>query len=154
MRTPIDGFLDNGIAPAFRAAAKDPAFRLELKAVQRVFKLVPTFEAANALIADGIHSAQMIYRLGKSEFVRRYEKRAGFSTQSAQLAWNRAADTHAAVVTVIGDLASFDSGVLPGVLKSSHPDLASFPNWNNLFQAGDICHCEDCRRYCACAPEL
>jgi hypothetical protein len=145
LRTPIDEFLNKGIAGELRGLAKDESFRLELKAVQRVFKLAPTFEATDALLADRLHSAQMIYRLGESQFVRRYGKRAGFTPESARIAWNRAADTHAAVLTLIGDLAEFDSGILPGVLKSSHPDLAKFPNWNNLFQSGDICHCKDCR---------
>ena len=145
LRTPIDEFLSKGIRSEFQALAKEETFRLELKAVQRVFKLAPTFEATEAMLADGVHSAQMIYRLGESEFVRRYADRAGFSAETARMAWNRAADTHAAVLTVIGDLASFDSGVLPGVLKSSHPALKTFPNWENLFQSGDICHCEQCR---------
>jgi hypothetical protein len=145
MRTPVEEFLGSGIHAEFEGIAKDDTFRLELKAVQRVFKLAPTFDATSALLADGIHSAQRIYRLGESEFVRRYADRAGFSNASARLAWNRAADTHAAVLTVIGDLAEFDSGVLPGVLKSSHPDLKTFPNWDNLFQSGDICNCEECR---------
>ena len=34
--------------------------------MQRVFKLAPTFEATDAALADGLHSAQMIYRLGES----------------------------------------------------------------------------------------
>ena len=145
LRTSIDEFLSKDIRSEFQALAKEETFRLELKAVQRVFKLTPTFEATEAMLADGVHSAQMIYRLGESEFVRRYANRAGFSAESARMAWNRAADTHAAVLTLIGDLASFDSGVLPGVLRSSHPDLKTFPNWDNLFQSGDICHCEQCR---------
>ena len=145
MRTPIEEFLNKGIRAELQDLAKDENFRFELKAVQRVFKLAPTFEAIDALLADGLHSAQLVYRLGESEFVRRYAKHPGFSADSARLAWNRAADTHAAVLTVIGDLAEFDSGILPGVLKSSHPDLSKFPNWNNLFQSGDICHCEHCR---------
>lgn len=145
LRTPIDEFLSKGIRSEFQALAKEETFRLELKAVQRVFKLAPTFEATDAVLADGLHSAQMIYRLGESEFVRRYADRAGFSADSARMSWNRAADTHAAVLTLIGDLASFDSGVLPGVLRNNHPDLKTFPNWDNLFQSGDICHCEQCR---------
>ncbi|MBI1853620.1 MAG: hypothetical protein HYR85_25055 [Planctomycetes bacterium] len=145
LRTPVDEFLSKSLRAEFQGLAKDETFRLELKAVQRVFKLAPTFEATDALLADRLHSAQMVYRLGESEVVRRYANRPGFSADRARLAWNRAADTHAAVLTVIGDLAEFDAGILPGVLKSSHPDLSKFPNWNNLFQSGDICHCEDCR---------
>lgn len=145
LRTSVDEYFKTGMRGDLAALAKNPSLRVELKAVQRVFKLAPTFEATDALLSDGVHSAQMAYRLGESNFVRRYGKREGFTPETARAAWNRAADTHAAVLTVIGDLASFDSGVLPGVLKSSHPDLAKFPNWNNLFQTGDICQCEHCR---------
>jgi hypothetical protein len=145
LRTSVDEFLDKGLGDEFRGLARKQSFRLELKAVQRVFKLAPSFEATDTLLSDGLHSAQGVYRLGRSEFVRRYKDRPGFSADSALLAWNKAADTHAAVLTVLGDMAEFDSGILPGILKSSHPDLASFPNWNNLFQSGDICHCEHCR---------
>jgi len=143
--TPIDGFLDQDLGPEFANLAKDETFRLELKAVQRVFKLAPTFEATEALLADGLHSAQMIYRLGESEFVRRYCRHPGFSEKKARLAWNRAANTHAAALMVIGDLAAFEDGVLPGVFHDRHPDLDKFPNWQNLFRQGDICHCEACR---------
>ncbi len=144
LHTSVDEFLERR-GGELGPLAKDPSFRTELKAVQRVFKLAPTFEATDALLADGLHSAQMVYRLGESEFVRRYGECQGFTPGLARAAWKRAADTHAAVLTIVGDLASFDSGVLPGVLKSSYPDLARFPNWNNLFQTGDICHCEHCR---------
>lgn len=144
LRTSVDEFVKKR-GGELGALAKDQSFRTELKAVQRVFKLAPTFEATDALLSDGLHSAQMVYRIGESEFVRRYGKREGFTPETARKAWNRAADTHAAVLTIIGDLASFDSGVLPGVLKSSHPDLAKFPNWHNLFRTGDICHCEHCK---------
>src|SRR5205807_5244323 len=129
----------------FRRVAKDESFRSELKAVQRVFKLAPNFAATDALRADDLHSAQKVYRMGKSEFVRQYGKSPGFTPETALLAWNRAADTHAAVLTIIGDLNEFDAGILPGVLKSSSPALKNFPNWNNLFQADDLCECEHCR---------
>ena len=121
------------------------AFRLEVKAVQRVFKLAPTFEATDALLADDLHSAQQIYRLGESEFVRRYAGRPGFTAESARLAWNRAADTHAAVLTVVADLKALEAEALPLALQNGNEALSTFPNWNNLFKTGDLCECEHCR---------
>ena len=103
---------DDGIAPS-SAAGEDEQFRTELKAVQRVFKLAPTFEATDALLADGVHSAQMVYRMGESEFVRRYGSRARVLGRRRPPTWSRAADTHAAVLTMIGDLEAFDSGACP-----------------------------------------
>ncbi len=145
LTTPVDKYLSDGVRPEFRALAQDEAFRTEVKAVQRVFKLAPTFDAADALLADGLHSAQGIYRQGEGEFVRRYAGTPGFTADSARLAWNRAADTHAAVLTLVGELMALDSGSLPAALQTSSTSVTSFPNWNNLFQSGDLCACEDCR---------
>lgn len=145
LTTPVDEFLKNGTHSEFRAMAKDENFRLELKAVQRAFKLSPTFEATDALLSEDLHSAQKIYRLGQSEFVRRFEKKPGFTTETARLAWNRAADTHAAVLTVVADLKALESETLPQVLKNNDEALSKFPNWNNLFKTGDLCDCEHCR---------
>ncbi|HEY8459160.1 MAG TPA: neuraminidase-like domain-containing protein, partial [Blastocatellia bacterium] len=135
LNTPVDEFLNGG----------NEEFRLEVKAAQRVFKLVPTFEATDALLADGLHSAQQIYHMGESEFVRRYGDQPGFTPETARLAWNRAADTHAAVLTIVADLKALEAGGLPLALNSGGNDPSSFPNWGNLFQTGDFCDCEHCR---------
>jgi hypothetical protein len=145
LNTPVDDFLKSSIHPDFEPLAKNEDFRFEVKAVQRVFKLAPTFEATDALLADNIHSAQKVYRMGETEFVRRYADRSGFTAESARLAWNRAADTHAAVLTVIGDLKALEADALPLALKNGSEALSNFPNWNNLFKTGDLCECEHCR---------
>lgn len=145
LTTPVDAFLKNGVQPDFRVAAQDETFRLELKAVQRVFKLAPTFAATDALLADDLHSAQKIYWLGESEFVRRYASRPGFTPQSARLAWNRAAETHAAVLTIVGDFQALEAEALPLALQNGNDQLSTFPNWDSLFKAGDLCECEHCR---------
>jgi hypothetical protein len=145
LNTSVDDFFENGIHADDRVRVQDESFRLEVKAVQRVFKLAPTFEATDALLADDLHSAQKVYRLGESEFVRQYGDRAGFTRENARLAWNRAADTHAAVLTIIGDLKAYAAEALPLALKNGNEALSNFPNWNNLFQTGDLCECEHCR---------
>jgi hypothetical protein len=145
LNTPVDDFMNNRVSKDFRTQAADQAFRTEVKATQRVFKLAPTFEATDALLADGLHSAQKIYRMGESEFVRTYAGRAGFTTETAALAWNRAADTHAAVLSIVADLKGLESDGLPTALKIKNMALSDFPNWNNLFKTGDQCECEECR---------
>jgi hypothetical protein len=106
LHTRVDDFLAKGVAVELRGVAKDPSFRNELMALQRVFKVAPTFEAADAMLADGVHSAQMAYRMGASTFVRRYSKRAGMSAAEAMGAWNRAAQIHALALTIALDLKS------------------------------------------------
>jgi hypothetical protein len=158
LKTPIDEFLQNGAQPGFLAlAGENEDFKQEMKAVQRVFKLAPTFETTDALLADGVHSAQQVYRMGETQFVSAYADRPGFTADSARLAWSRAADTHAAVVTILGDLQALDDGSLPMALRSGRSvDVeraelsasaapAPFPSWENLFQTGDFCECEHCR---------
>jgi hypothetical protein len=145
LSTSVDDFLKNSVHPDFQTIAQDETFKRELKAVQRVFKLAPTFAATDVLLADDLHCAQKIYRLGQSEFVRRYEKQAGFTPETARLAWNRAADTHAAVLTVVADLKALDPQTLPEALKNNDEALLTFPNWENLFKMGDLCECEHCR---------
>src|SRR5256884_4451106 len=68
LTTPVDQFLRANVEKEFRALSKDEAFRFELKSIQRVFKLAPNFEATNALLTDGLHSAQKVYRMGKTQF--------------------------------------------------------------------------------------
>jgi hypothetical protein len=145
LNTPVDKFLQESIDREFRELAQDRDFRREVKAVQRVFKLAPTFEATDTLLADDLHSAQKVYRMGESEFVRRYGTRSGFTPETARLAWNRAADTHAAVLTIVADLKALEAEALPMALKNNSDALSSFPNWNNLFKTGDLCECEHCR---------
>ena len=143
LATPVDEFLDG---PGGKDLdGEDPGFRLELKAVQRLFKLAPGFDATTTLLADRVRSAQQIYAMGQAEFVERYAARPGFTAETARMAWNRAADTHAAVLTIVGDLTAFDRGV-PLALGVGNPSaLSTFPNWNNLFQTGDFCECDTCR---------
>ena len=145
LNTPVDEFLNQNNDPDFRALAEDEDFRFEVKAVQRVFKLAPTFEATDAMRADGIHSAQMVYRMGESEFVRSYADRPGFTVETARMAWRRAAETHAAVLTVVADLKALEANASFLPFQNQGAPVTNFPNWNNLFQTGDSCECEHCR---------
>lgn len=145
LATPIDDFLDKRLDPALAETAKDLPLREELKGVQRVFKLAPNFEATSSLLAENVHSAQQVYRMGESEFVRHFAAQPGFDAESARLAWNRAADTHAAALTIVADLKAYENGGVPQALKSDDAALKNFPNWENLFLGGDLCACEECR---------
>jgi hypothetical protein len=145
LTTPIDEFLKTKLSQDLAELAKDEQFKLELKAVQRVFKLATNFEATDKLLADNLHSAQKIYRMGESEFVRNYGNKPGFDLENARLVWRRAADTHAAVLTIVGDLESLEARGMPIALRNGNEAVSNFPNWNNLFKTGDLCQCEHCR---------
>lgn len=146
LTTNVDRFLENGVSEASSGLATDEAFRAELKAVQRTFKLAPSFEATRELVGAGVRSARSAYLMGEGEFVEQFANRPGFTKESARVAWTKARDTYAAALTIAGDLKSLDGAHLPKALRASHADLAGkFPEWKNLFQGGDTCECEHCR---------
>lgn len=145
LHTRIDEYLERSVRAELRADVAEPGFRGELLAVQRIFKLAPTYEVTDALLSEGVHSAQMIYRMGESAFVQRYAERAGMSAEEARLTWGRAAETHAAALTIVMDLKSLDPETLPAAITSDIAALSSFPGYDELFKAGDVCYCQDCR---------
>jgi len=145
LNTPVRDYLGESTAPKYAKLAQDEAFIAELEATQRVFKLAPSAEATLAMLGDGVHSAQQVYRLGEGSFVGRYGGLPGFCAEAATMAWGRAADTYAATLTLVGDLIGLNGEGLPAALLNNNAALAGFPNWQKLFQGGDLCACEACR---------
>lgn len=128
------------------------AVKDELKKMQRVFKLVPSYAKTKVLLNKGIHSAQSIYNLGESRFV---EKVANgiISEAEAKKIYKKAEHTYAAAITVMGDIKSMEQAstlkVMPDVRKTynnlKHSTMKDFPDWETLFTSTDICECEHCR---------
>lgn len=137
------------IDPAIEIDVSDPSEREavinELMMTQRIFKVEQSFDAVNVLLFDGIHSARQIYGLGEANFVRRYGTETGFTEASARSAFQRAANTHAAVTTLVGELAAAQNANAVWALSNNSTALNNFPNLQNLFGRADICECEHCR---------
>ena len=141
----IDGYLKAHTQPEFFNAVNKEAFVRDLKAAQRVFKLVPNFEASNTLLNESLHSGHSIYSVGESRFVTRFGGRPGFSERIARDTYQRAANTHAAALTIIGELrATVNANAVAG-LKNEVDALAEIPNLATLFGSADLCDCEHCR---------
>ena len=139
INTPIDSYIQSN--PLLQ---KNPAAQLELKAVQRVFKIVPNFNAVNSLLENKVHSAQQIYRTGRSNFVQAYKNKPGFDLEIAHKTWDQAEAIHAATTSLVAELQQLH------LAKSLHflpldADFSDFPNWENLFQGGDSCACQHCQ---------
>jgi hypothetical protein len=128
------------------------ALRTELKTIQRVFKLAPSYSKVKVLLEKNIHSSQGIYNLGKKRFV---EKVANgiISKEEAKKIYKKAEHTYAAALSILGDIKSMEEGsalrVLPDVDKTynnlKHSTMKDFPDWKALFTSTDICECEHCR---------
>jgi len=139
-QTPVDRFIE--AAPEL---GRDEQFSLEFKATQRLFKLNQDFDAVNTLLADNVHSAHQVYRMGKTTFVEQYKTRPGFDETGAARTWTRAAETHAATMTLVAELQNISmAGEFAG-LAAGTGAVSAFPNYQNLFQTGDLCACEHCR---------
>jgi peptidoglycan hydrolase-like protein with peptidoglycan-binding domain len=143
--TSVDGYLKTKASADFANQAASGEFVQQLKAAQRVFKLAPDFDAVNTLLGDNLHSASQIYRLGKTQFINLYQTKSGFSGTTANVVFQKAANTYAAVATVLGDLRStLQANQIQG-LANPAPALNDLPDWSDLFGPGDFCECEDCR---------
>jgi|GEM_PF-402301 len=140
LTTPIDEFAKND-----SILKQDEDLKLEFKAVQRVFKLSPDFEATNTLMKDKLHSAHGIYRMGESEFIRKYQNESGFTREKARATWRKAEATHAASVILISELKATENAGSIAAFNVGNQAISDFPNWNNLFKGGDICECKHCR---------
>ncbi len=144
--TSVDGFLANNANPNFfNTAAASAQFTQDLKAAQRVFKVAPSFAATNHLVRDGLHSAMQIYKLGKTQMVRKYGSQPGFTAASAGDTYERAASTHAATLTVVGHLRSTQSANRFQALSNPQSTLDNFPDLQNLFGNVQSCDCDDCQ---------
>jgi hypothetical protein len=133
-----------------RAEEHQP-LRDELKKVQRVFRLAPTYSKTNALLGQNIMSAKDITAVGKTRFMKEIAPKAGLTATEATLAYKKAEATTTAAMLIVGDLqdavssaelAAVNTGSLTATLQSTAED---FPNLKSLFKLGDMASCEHCR---------
>jgi len=127
------------------------AINEELKAVQRVFKLVPNYSKTMALRAEKIHSSQSIVAIGETRFIKEVAPKAGIEEKEAKEIYRKAETKHTAAMLMVGDLqdsmsvmdiASFETTTLAKKLEAVSKD---FPNLKSLFKLVDTCECEHCR---------
>ena len=116
----------------------------ELSGIQRVFKLTDDYRITSLLMADNIHSAQQIYALGQGQFVSRYAQE-GLDEATLKNIYARAANTHAAAMSLIGELKALENAQSVAALNSGGSVADLFPNWKTLFGAADVCECQHCR---------
>lgn len=123
----------------------------ELKAVQRIFKLVPNYSKTMALREEKIYSSQNIVALGKTQFLNRVAPKAGIEVAEAKKIYQKAENTHLAAMVRFGELndivgmseiSAFEIVSLEQKLEAITKD---FPNLKSLFQLTDTCECQHCR---------
>lgn len=133
-----------------RAEEHEP-LKVELKKVQRVFRLIPNYSKTNALLDQGVVSAKDITAAGKTRFMKEIAPKAGLTKKEAELAYKKAEYTSTAAMMIVGDLQDavssaelgpVNTATLSATLESTAED---FPNLKSLFKLGDVATCEHCR---------
>src|SRR5678815_343734 len=75
---------------------------MQLRRLQRVFKLAPTYEATHALMSKDIHSSQQVYAMGKDRFMKVFAPELG-KKEAAQI-FSNASKMYASTVAVAGNM--------------------------------------------------
>jgi len=145
LKSPVGKFLhDNKKTVASKDA---PDLADQLRRIQRVYKLAPSYDNAQALLNDNIHSAHQIYKMGEDNFVASYGERMG-ADQASQI-FQKASTVHATATALVGNLKSLSDAsamkAFPDFSKALVAQLTQeVPNLSTLFGHTDYCECDEC----------
>lgn len=149
---PVDGMRDAtpaGADDAATPAGSTPAGTI--KAIQRVFRLAPTYSQTKSLLDAGITSAAQIHTLDRARFVRTAQAGGAFTPQQAHVAFAKAVQVHVAATMLAGRMQALPAATTVAGLSAPLPPGtlakvgADFPTFKSLFGTGDSCACDECR---------
>ncbi|HXR81520.1 MAG TPA: hypothetical protein VN763_11400, partial [Saprospiraceae bacterium] len=122
----------------------------ELKSVQRVFRLQPTFKVVDALLSAKLDSAQKIYFMGKEQFMHTMEAK-GINKLDAKKLYQKSEISYTMALAFFGKYNKAVNGVEPFGIPSQVEDaeakakISVLPNLQTLFGSLDYCECTHCR---------
>jgi hypothetical protein len=130
--------------------ADQPAVIANLRVFQRVLRVAPNMDAAQALLGIGIQSATQIATIGQQQFFIKATA-AGLTRKEATQVYYAAAQRYANVVSLYMKLNFNATGVLPtmvGNVNDMVPPvqqaIQSDPSLATLFGSVDYCEVDDC----------
>ncbi|PTS94649.1 hypothetical protein DBR11_22760 [Pedobacter sp. HMWF019] len=133
------------------AIQENQPYSNELKSIQRIFKLTPSYSKTNALLKQNIHSSHQIVAMGKTRFLKTAAPAANIEPAEAKEMFRKAESTNAAAMMKIGELQATLRAADIASLKNKNLSLKleavskDFPNLKSLFKVTDTCACEECR---------
>jgi hypothetical protein len=139
------------------APAQDTQFVNQLKRLQRVFKLAPTYAATNTLLGDNIDSARKIYHIGQNNFVNKYGPKLGAA--EAQKVFQKARAAYSQALALVGNLKSLSDASHLSVFPDYNTMIldsmtVEVPDLDTLFGHSDFCECDECRSVYGAAAYL
>ncbi|HWL39453.1 MAG TPA: Tc toxin subunit A, partial [Gemmatimonadaceae bacterium] len=153
-KTPVSAYLARDRSRKLGGVKEPEQLISQLKSIERVVKLAPQFEKVEALLADGLHSAQSIVLAGKLAFVERHAHTFG-GEQRALEVYARAEEVHLTAVNLYAKHGAAFNSPWPYVMsgnttRGGSSERASqarsnISNWVELFGSLDICECADCQ---------
>jgi hypothetical protein len=112
----------------------------QLKAMQRVYRVTPRYQALSTLMSQGLDSAYAIAGVSRESFIRDQAMPLG-SAAAAGAVYDRAAHTRDTAVLVNSAQIQTHTDTRPAVMQPPQLD----PTWRNLFGSLELCDCEHCR---------
>jgi hypothetical protein len=116
----------------------------QLKSMQRVLRLTGRYDATQALLAGGLHSAHSIAQMAQSDFVGRYSQALG-GFAAAETVYRKSQTTAAAALAIYGKYAAGVNNLKLPVTPDPPAQVQGIPDWESLFGSLDLCACDHCR---------
>ncbi|MCK6512828.1 Tc toxin subunit A [Myxococcota bacterium] len=129
----------------FDGLANATSLQQQLKATQRLYKLIPRYRHAKQLLDDGLHSAQTVSQLGQNTFVSRYAEDLGSEALALEV-YQRAESITETSYLLLGQFhETLTNQRLPSVSSGIPTPPVEIPNWSSLFGHFDLCACASCQ---------
>ena len=144
LEMPVDRFLSaNGAV--LHGIADQRNLRIELKRLQRVFRITQRYKETRALLNKRWDSALLIAETPFSRFVESVgDDLGGFDTTKAY--YKKSKQVAATTAHTYGTIYQFKNDLWPAAIGQLDPQsLDGLPNWEGLFDSIDFCKCEHCR---------
>ncbi|MFX0076706.1 MAG: hypothetical protein ACFE96_14780, partial [Candidatus Hermodarchaeota archaeon] len=114
-----------------------------IKAIQRLYKIVPYFDQMNSLLKDNIDSSYKITQMGHKKFIAKYKNSLG--TRQAKYAYEKALQIHGMSLNLISEYGMRSQEIPMQVLGEPCAFTDGLPDWNTLFGSIELCECEHCK---------
>jgi peptidoglycan hydrolase-like protein with peptidoglycan-binding domain len=133
-----------------KTAALSVDVRSTLFVAQRLARLEPSYPAMKALMAEGIHSSQQVYAMGRDRFLAKYSSHSAIGATTAARMYGRAEQTYGvALATAMRVNLALGAGNPLAIGELDKKEVASkikdFPNLQTLFGPDSFCACQDCQ---------
>jgi hypothetical protein len=145
-QTHIDTYIAERGALAFQGIeeSQKAAVTNQLKALQRVYQVVPRYEAMSSLMSQGLDSAQAIASVPEEVFVKHLGQQMGGEFY-ARVIFESAVDMRDLALVAYGNATEIARGAGPYAIGAPSPSIRSMAAYADLFGRFDLCDCEHCR---------